>query len=419
MVKQGYKQTEIGVIPEDWTVDTIDSVTLSVATGGNYKNSIQRSPYPLIKMGNLSRGHINLNKIEYVIDSVPSEKDRLSYGDVLFNTRNTPELVGKVAVWKNELPIAYFNSNLLRFNFNCEKSNPFFMNLIFNTKQVIAEFKNISKGTTSVAAIYPQDMLKVKIKIPPIQEQNRIAEALSDVDSMISSLEKLVAKKKAVKQGAMQELLTGKKRLPGFTGEWKTINLSKKSKIKARIGWQGLTTNEYLDSGYSYLVTGTDFVSGKIDWDNCHYVAKDRFDQDKNIQIQNNDILITKDGSLGKTALVKGLNKPATLNSGVFVIRPIQESYDPTFVYYILSSFVFKDFLDHLSAGSTIIHLYQKDINKFEFLMPPTIEEQAAIASILSDMDNEIEALEQKLAKTRQIKQGMMQQLLTGKIRLV
>ena len=110
------------------------------------------------------------------------------------------------------------------------------------------------------------------------------------------------------------------------------------------------------------LVTGTDFVNGKIDWDNCHYVAKDRFDQDKNIQIQNDDILITKDGSLGKTALVKGLDKPATLNSGVFVIRPLQESYDPAFVYYILSSFVFKDFLDHLSAGSTIIHLYQKDI---------------------------------------------------------
>lgn len=252
-----------------------------------------------------------------------------------------------------------------------------------------------------------------------VGEQQRIAEALSDVDSMISALEKLIAKKKTVKQGAMQELLTGKKRLPGFDGEWNKINLAKKSKIKARIGWQGLTTNEYLDSGYSYLVTGTDFVNGKIDWDNCHYVAKDRFDQDKNIQIQNDDILITKDGSLGKTALVKGLDKPATLNSGVFVIRPIQESYDPVFVYYILSSFVFKDFLDHLSAGSTIIHLYQKDISKFEFLIPPTIEEQTAIASILSDMDNEIEALEQKLEKTRQIKQGMMQQLLTGKIRLV
>ena len=225
MVKHGYKQTEIGVIPEDWDVDTIKSITFSVATGGNYKNSTQISPYPLIKMGNISRGNINVSKIEYVTDTIPSEKDRLIYGDVLFNTRNTPELVGKVAIWKNELPIAYFNSNLLRFNFNLEKSNPFFMNLIFNTEQVISEFKNIAKGTTSVAAIYPQDMLKVLIKIPPLPEQKRIAEALSDVDSMISSLEKLIAKKKAVKQGAMQELLTGKKRLPGFDGEWRSILL--------------------------------------------------------------------------------------------------------------------------------------------------------------------------------------------------
>ena len=175
--------------------------------------------------------------------------------------------------------------------------------------------------------VYNGIIYAANIALPPLEEQKLIAEALSDVDSMISSLEKLIAKKKAVNQGAMQELLTGKKRLPGFSGEWNKINLAKKSKIKARIGWQGLTTNEYLDSGYSYLVTGTDFVNGKIDWSGCHYVAKDRFAQDKNIQIQNDDILITKDGTLGKTALVKGLNKPATLNSGVFVIRPIQGAY--------------------------------------------------------------------------------------------
>ena len=217
----------------------------------------------------------------------------------------------------------------------------------------------------------------------------------------------------------MQDLLTGKKRLPGFSGEWINFNLMKHSKIKARIGWQGLKKSEYLDSGYALLITGTDFDDGKVKWDSCHYVTRSRYDQDRNIQIQNNDILITKDGSLGKAALVQGLTKPATLNSGIFVIRPMQNAYDPVFVYHILSSFVFKDFLDKLSAGSTIIHLYQKDICKFEFLLPPTIEEQEAIAALLSEMDSEIEALQQKLEKYRQLKQGMMQQLLTGKIRLV
>ena len=157
MIPYGYKQTEVGVIPEDWSVDTIGAVTLSVTNGGNYKNSAQISLYPLIKMGNISRGYINLKKIEYVIGFPPSENDRLTYGDVLLNTRNTPELVGKVAIWKNELSRAYFNSNLLRFNFKLEKSDPFFMNLIFNTEQVISEFRNIAKGTTSVAAIYCKD----------------------------------------------------------------------------------------------------------------------------------------------------------------------------------------------------------------------------------------------------------------------
>ena len=177
--------------------------------------------------------------------------------------------------------------------------------------------------------------------------------------------------------------------------------------------------SEYLDSGYALLVTGTDFDDGRVRWDSCHYVTRSRYDQDYNIQIQNDDILITKDGSLGKVALVHGLTKPATLNSGIFVIRPLQDAYDPIFVYHTLSSFVFKNFLDKLSAGSTIIHLYQKDVGKFEFLLPPTIAEQKAIAAVLSEMDADITALEEKLAKYRQVKQGMMQQLLTGKIRLV
>ena len=339
-------------------------------------------------------------------------------GDFVMSTMGT---IGKCAIVPSNITRGIMDSHLIRLRFDEKLIHPSYLLQLFSP-----DIQYLTNQTDKLSVGGIMDGLSVKIvssltvEYPQsIEEQEHIVNVLSDTDNMISSLEKLIAKKKAVKQGAMQELLTGKKRLPGFTREWESINLSKKSKIKARIGWQGLTTNEYLDSGYSYLVTGTDFVNGKIDWNNCHYVAKDRFDQDKNILIQNDDILITKDGSLGKTALVKGLSKPATLNSGVFVIRPIQEAYDPAFVYYILSSFVFKDFLDHLSAGSTIIHLYQKDINKFEFLMPPTIEEQVAIASILSDMDNEIESLEQKLTKTHKIKQGMMQQLLTGKIRLV
>ena len=371
---------------------------------------------PFLSVKDLNNGELSFKDAKYISHEeflTISDAAKPKNGDIVFGrvgTLGNPCIVNTKNDFAIFVSLGYFRTKegvLSEFIYHWLKSDLFYR--LVEEKIAGSSQKNLNTGW----------LKEFFVVLPPYNEQKCIAAALSDVDGMISSLEKLIAKKKAIKQGAMQELLTGKKRLPSFNGEWSKINLAKKSKIKARIGWQGLTTNEYLDSGYSYLVTGTDFVNGKIDWDNCHYVAKDRFDQDKNIQIQNDDILITKDGSLGKTALVKGLDQPATLNSGVFVIRPIQESYDPAFVYYILSSFVFKDFLDHLSAGSTIIHLYQKDISKFEFLMPPTIGEQVAIASILSDMDKEIESLEQKLAKTRQIKQGMMQQLLTGKIRLV
>lgn len=218
----------------------------------------------------------------------------------------------------------------------------------------------------------------------------------------------------------MQELLTGKKRLPGFNGEWEELNFAESAKLKARIGWQGLTTSEYLQSGYAYLITGTDFHNGRIKWETCHFVDEKRYKQDLNIQIKKHDILLTKDGTIGKVAYISNVQKPTTLNSGVFVIRPAKEdSFDPNFVYHILNSFLFDNFLAKLSAGSTINHLYQKDFVDFTFKAPSELVEQQAIAQVLSDMDSEIEELEKKLAKYQQIKQGMMQELLTGRIRLV
>ena len=196
--------------------------------------------------------------------------------------------------------------------------------------------------------------------------------------------------------------------------DWTKLNLGKSASLKARIGWQGLTTAEYLDSGDYSLITGTDFKNGYIDWDNCVFVKKNRFDQDRNIQIKLNDVLVTKDGTIGKVALINKIKKPATLNSGVFVIRPISNSFNPKYFYYVLRSNHFKDFLEKLSAGSTINHLYQKDFVYYSFPLPP-LPEQEAIAEVLSDTDALIGALEKRIAKKRLIKQGAMQKLLTPK----
>lgn len=282
-------------------------------------------------------------------------------------------------------------------------------------------FAEVAKYTakSSVDSVRRQMIAGMVIPLPSIEEQQKIVGILSDIDTLITNLQKLICKKKDIRQGTMQMLVTGKKRLDGFSGDWVKINLAKNSRLKARIGWHGLTTAEYLDEGYSYLITGTDFKDGRINWNDCHYVNYDRYVQDPNIQVSNGDLLLTKDGTIGKVAYISDLNRPATLNSGVFVMKPITDAYTAHFMFYVLESSVFKDFLQQLSAGSTINHLYQKDLVKFDLYVPPTTEEQEAITGILFDMDLDIYKLEEKLSKYQKIKQGMMEELLSGKVRLV
>ena len=415
MVKPGYKQTEIGVLPEDWMIGYLSDFG-KVQSGGTPSTTI--ADYWGGSIAWCTPSDITSTPIKYINSTQRTITDEglknsaaivMPAGSILLCTRAT---IGELKI--NSIPMAT-NQGFKNITIDGRGNAEFFYYLLQTKKNSMLE---LAIGSTFLE-ISKTALCKIPLQIPIRDEQNRIADALSDIDNLVVVLEKQITKKKAIKQGAMQELLTGNRRLPGFSGEWRYFNLMKNSKVKARIGWQGLKKSEYLDSGYALLVTGTDFDDGRVLWDGCHYVTRSRYEQDRNIQLQNNDILITKDGSLGKAALVQGLTKPATLNSGIFVIRPLQDAYDPVFVYQILSSFVFKNFLDRLSAGSTIIHLYQKDVGKFEFLLPPTIAEQKAIAEALSEMDSDIAALENKLAKYRQIKQGMMQQLLTGKIRLV
>lgn len=339
-------------------------------------------------------------------------------GDFVMSTMGT---IGKCAIVPTTIQRGIMDSHLIRLRFDEKKVRSDYILQLFSD-----QFHYLSDQTARLAVGGIMDGLSVGIVsrlnvIYPesIEEQGKIIKTLSEVDKLISDQQKLIRKKKDIRQGTMQMLVTGKKRLDGFDGEWVKINLSKNSKLKARIGWQGLTTAEYLDEGYSYLITGTDFKDGQIDWNGCHYVDYNRYEQDPNIQVSNGDLLLTKDGTIGKVAYVADLTRPATLNSGVFLVKPITDAYTAHFMFYVLESSVFKAFLQQLSAGSTINHLYQKDLVKFDLYVPPTKEEQEAIAGILFDMDSDIHRLEKKLSKYQKIKQGMMEELLTGKVRLI
>ena len=355
----------------------------------------------------LSREHFNrLNSCEIIP------------GDFVMSTMGT---IGKCAIVPDSIQCGIMDSHLIRLRIDEKKINPNYLLQLFSDQYhylsdqtvrlaVGGIMDGLSVGIVSnLSAIYPENL----------DEQNEIVSVLSDMDEAISNLQKLIQKKKDIRQGTLQMLVTGKKRLEGFSEDWVKINLAKNSRLKARIGWQGLTTAEYLDEGYAYLITGTDFKDGRINWNGCHYVNYGRYMQDPNIQVSNGDLLLTKDGTIGKVAYISDLDRPATLNSGVFVVKPITNAYTAHFMFYVLESSVFKDFLQQLSAGSTINHLYQKDLVKFDLYVPPTTEEQEAIAGILFDMDLDIYKLEEKLSKYQKIKLGMMDELLTGKVRLV
>ncbi|MDH0621668.1 restriction endonuclease subunit S [Pseudomonas chengduensis] len=232
-VRLGYKQTEVGVIPAEWKVKPFSTVLVRGRLGGNYSNQITETQFPLIKMGNLVRGSFDTSKIEYIAPNIqPEETHKLYFGDVIFNTRNTLDLVGKVAMWRGELPVAYYNSNLMRLEFNADICSSEYANFALNTSRSIAKLRALATGTTSVAAIYTRDLLGMPFIVPPLSEQRAIANALSDMDALLDGVDRLIDKKHAVKQATMQQLLTGQTRLPGFNGDWEVKRLGNVLAIK-------------------------------------------------------------------------------------------------------------------------------------------------------------------------------------------
>lgn len=195
-------------------------------------------------------------------------------------------------------------------------------------------------------------------------------------------------------------------RFKEFTDAWEQRKLSKIATMHARIGWQNLRKSEFLDSGDYYLITGTDFDDGKIDLKNCHYVAKERYEQDKNIQVKNGSILITKDGTLGKVAYVSNLQKPATLNAGVFNVELLTEDTDRKYLFQYLKAPFLMSYVSQKATGGTIKHLNQNILVDFPVIRPKKIEQQK-IGTFFSNLDNLITLHQRKLDKLSNVKKAL------------
>lgn len=193
--------------------------------------------------------------------------------------------------------------------------------------------------------------------------------------------------------------------------DWLQKTIKQTSYLKGRIGWQGLRASEFIEDG-PYLITGTDFTSGKIEWDNCYHVTEIRFNEAPYIHVKDGDLLITKDGTIGKIAYVENCPDKAVLNSGIFLLRSKNNYYQHKFVYHILNSHIFDSFLVKNLNGSTISHLYQNVFERFPLPLPKH-EIQKQITRIIDCIDTNIEKTEALIHKYQQIKAGLMHDLFT------
>lgn len=178
---------------------------------------------------------------------------------------------------------------------------------------------------------------------------------------------------------------------------WEKIRIKFSTYVKGRVGWHGLNSKDFLSTGDYYLVTGTDFKGRNINWETCYRISKDRYEEDAYIHLKDNDILITKDGTIGKIVQVKDIPYKASVNSGVFVTRPLSDNlYCSDFMYYFLNSGVFNQFVDFQKAGSTIHHLYQNTFENFEYCYPADKSEQQQIAAFLDNKTAHLDTLIEK-----------------------
>jgi len=275
---------------------------------------------------------------------------------------------------------------------------------------------------SSVDSVRRDMIANMKIPVPLPDEQRAIAAALSDVDSLLAKLDQLIAKKRDLKQAAMQQLLTGSTRLPGFGGVWEVKRLGDVGTCLRGVSYRGDSDlSAYDTKNTKRLLRSNNVQDAAIVTTDIQFVNSERVTEKQ--LLRENDILICMaNGSkalVGKAGFFK-VSDEHEYTFGAFMgcFRSSSADANATFIFYLFQTGRYRNYINNLLAGSSINNLTSTSIESLEFPVPP-IPEQTAIAAILSDMDTEIAALEARRDKTRDLKQGMMQELLTGRIRLV
>lgn len=284
------------------------------------------------------------------------------------------------------------------------------------------------------AKLLNQQLIKnAYIPVPPLSDQKAIAnfldEKCSNIDNAIEKQKAVVEKLKEYRQSVITEAVikgldkdvemkeTGLQWIEKISTEAEIIKLRLFSYLKGRIGWQGLNSNDFIDEG-PFCITGTDFINGKVNWDTCYHVSEERYQMDEKIQVKNGDLLITKDGTIGKLAIIDNMPDKACLNSHLLIIRPLKNKYINSYLYYVMSSDIFKKYIELASRGSIMDSLSQEMTGEFKFPIY-RLEKQQQIVDYL---DNKCSKIDEAIARSNGIiekleeyKKSLIYEYVTGK----
>ena len=414
MVKQGYKQTEIGVIPEDWEVKELGEVLLSNPDYGinaaavDYDDTLPT----YLRITDIDDNGRFIKDNLSSVDDLNSIKYFLNENELVF--ARTGASVGKTYLYKSEDGKLVFAGFLIRAKISSYKANSKF--IFYNTQTKYYKNWIISNSMRSgQPGINSNEIKSLQIPLPPLAEQEAIAAALSDADAWIESLEQLIAKKRLIKQGAMQELLTP-------NDDWESKSLFEIADKKRDLFNDGdwIESEHIIDEGIRLVQTGNIGIGKFLNKGGRKYISEKSFNDLKCKEIKEGDLLICRLAEPAGRACIfpKTEDYKSVTSVDVTIFRPDVQKYNREFLMYTFcTNEWFTDIIEKV-GGTTHKRISRGNLGGVSIKIP-SLSEQERIAAILSDMDAELEALETQLGKARQIKQGMMQELLTGRTRLV
>ena len=416
-VRSGYKLTDTGVYPEDWLACELGDLAPYVTSGSRgWAEYYSDRGDPFVRITNLSRSTIYIDQSDLKLVRLPvndSEglRTALADGDLLISITADIGIIGYV---DSTLPKpSYINQHIALVRFSNYDIYSKYLSYFLAGERTQRLFRG-STDQGAKAGMNLAGIRAIKVVLPPIEEQRAIADALSDMDALISGLDQLIAKKRDIKQAVMQQLLTGKQRLPGFSGEWEVRRLGECLEFSPDYGINAPAV-QFSDRLPTYIRITDITEDGRLSTDSL--VSVDSIDA-PNYYLANGDIVFARTGaSVGKSYLYRLSDGPLVFAGFLIRVRVNQLLLFPDFLAAYVSTCPYWRWVQVMSMRSG-----QPGINGNEYaqlpIPVPTIEEQTAIATILSDMGSELVTLETRRDKAHQLKQGMMQELLTGKIRI-